>query len=97
MFGSSDVLFCFGSGFTIASLKTEGKTPVRRDLLIMAVTAESRWSKHLTKRDVGIGSREHFSERISKLYFRHTELTQVEKSRMKTVYRSSIGKFNVGI
>ena len=82
---SGQVVFFFflRSGITIASLKTEGKTPVRRDLLIMAVTAESRWSKHLTKRDVGIGSREHFSERISKLYFRHTELTQVEKSRRK--------------
>ena len=46
------------SGITIASLKTEGKTPVCRDLLIMAVTAGSSWSKHPTKRDVGIGSSE---------------------------------------
>ena len=57
---SGQVMFCFvlRSGITIASLKTEEKTPVRRDLLIMAVTAGSSWSKHSTKRDVGIGSSE---------------------------------------
>ena len=57
LFGSSDVFF-LRSGITMAFLKTEGKTPVCRDLLIMAVTAGSSWSKHSTKRDVGIGSSE---------------------------------------
>ena len=56
LFGSSDVFL--RSGITIASLKIEGKTPVCRDLLIMAVSAGSSWSKHSTKRDVGIGSSE---------------------------------------
>ena len=55
---SGQVMFFLRSGITMASLKTEGKTPVRRDLLIMAVTAGSSWSKHSTKRDVGIGSSE---------------------------------------
>ena len=91
--------FCFlRSGFTMASVKTEGKTPVCRDLLIMAVTAGSSWSKHSTKRDVGIGSSEQvFREDFKIVCLTHWIDTGWKEQNADSVYGSSVGKFSVGI
>ena len=70
----------FRSGFTMASLKTEGKTPVCRDWLMTAVTAGSSCSKHSTKRDIGSGSSEHVFWEDCKIMFL---MRQVKKSGRK--------------
>ena len=87
-----------GSGITMASLKTEGKTPVCRDWLIMAVTAGSSWSKHSTKRNVGIGSNEQVSwEDFKILFLTHWIDTSWNEQNGDLVYGSSVSKFSAGI
>ena len=80
------------NGITMASLKTEGKTPVCRDLLIMAVTAGSSWSKYSTKRDVGIGSSEQVCWEDFKIVFlKHWIDTGWNEQNEDSVYGSSVG------
>ena len=82
--------FCFlRSGFTMASVKTEGKTPVCRNWLIMAITAGSSWSKHSTKRDL---RRAGFLGEFQNRFF-----DTLNERNEDSVYGSSVGKFSSGI
>ena len=86
------VVVLLRSGITMASLKTEGKTPVCRDLLIMAVTARSSWSKHSTKRDVWLGSSEQvFWEDFKIVFLTHWIDTGWNEQNEDSVYGSSVG------
>ena len=57
MLGSSEGFF--SSGRTIDCLKMDGKIPVRREELMMDVSAGRRTSRHSTSNGTGRGSRAH--------------------------------------
>ena len=69
----------FRSGFTRASLKTEGKTPVCRDWLMTAVTAGSSWYKHSQRGTWEASLVNMLNGRIAKSCFWRTAVTQVQK------------------